>query len=242
MGVDDRPILVDKDRLADAQLFSMLVRIRVNCAGSAAHSTLRTAQLIDRHIGHGQLRHQVVAPLRGVVGDCDDRALTPAAGLATLLSERACGSRAQRQLGYFSVGMMSSSSGLRNLLSEREEATTQPRDGIQASTQSIRPRGPRSHIFERPDISTLLVLELPARSDDRSPTGSGGQYKGGRMHKRRGMVNADFSVAMTVVLTRTQQEVEDRALPLRGLWAAAAGQTRPGRRRPGFPAIPCTDR
>jgi hypothetical protein len=48
------------------------------------------------------------------------------------------------------------------------------------------------------------------------------------MHKRRGMVNADFSVAMIVVLTRTQEEVEDRVLPLRGLWAAAARQSRPG--------------
>jgi hypothetical protein len=141
----------------------MLVRIRADCAGSAAHSTLRTAQLIDRHIGHGRLRHQVVALLRGVVGDCDDHALAPAAGLATLLSERACGSRALRQrlLGYFSVGMTSSSSALRNLLSEREEATTQPRDGIQASTQSIRPHGPRSYIFERPGIPTLRFWNCP---------------------------------------------------------------------------------
>ena len=37
--------------------------------------------------------------------------------------------------------MMASSSGFRNLLSEKEEATTQPRDGIQTSKQSIRPQG-----------------------------------------------------------------------------------------------------
>jgi hypothetical protein len=41
---------------------------------------------------------------------------------------------------------------LRNTLSEKEEATTQPRNGVWASKQSIRPHGPQSHIFERPDI------------------------------------------------------------------------------------------
>jgi len=55
--------------------------------------------------------------------------------------------------GYPSIGIghfLFSVSG--NMLSEKEEATTQPKDGIWASKQSIRPLGPRSHIFERPDL------------------------------------------------------------------------------------------
>ena len=154
VAVNDCSVLTDKDRLADAKLFDAGANARDLRGFRPANATLCLAQLVDRHVGHRQPRQQIVAPLRGVIGDLGKRALAlPAsARLGFQIRSEAVG----RSDDGFRAGSLGGHCGFlfcfRDTLSEKEEATTQPRNGIWASKQSIRPSGPRSHIFERPDI------------------------------------------------------------------------------------------
>jgi hypothetical protein len=54
----------------------------------SADTTRRRAQFVDRHIGYRQLRQQVIAPLRGMVGDLGERALALPAGARLCFQSR----------------------------------------------------------------------------------------------------------------------------------------------------------
>src|SRR5271166_6369253 len=146
VAVDDCPVLADQDRLADTELLDAGADPRDLREVRTADATLRLAQLVDRHIGgHRQLRQQVIAPLRGMVGDLGERALAFPAGARLRFQSRreAVGGRDDGFAGvsfdrHWSLPLL----GFRNMQSEKEEATTQPRDGIWATKQSIRPLGP----------------------------------------------------------------------------------------------------
>jgi hypothetical protein len=154
------PSFAGQDRLANAEGFDAGADARDLRCFRPADATRRLAQFVDRHIGHHQLRQHVIAPLQGMVGNLGERALAlPAGSRLGFQSRREAigpcdGSFASVSVNrHWSLPLL----GFRNLLSEKEEATTQPRDGVWASKQSIRPRGPRSHISERPDIRPSLV-------------------------------------------------------------------------------------
>ena len=104
MAVNDRPVATDEDRLADAELLNAGANTRNLRGVRPAHATRRSAQLVGRHIGHRQLRQQVVAPFRGVIGDLGERALPLPASVR-------CRSRRARDFA-FSLGVRPSDTAM----------------------------------------------------------------------------------------------------------------------------------
>jgi hypothetical protein len=133
--VDDCSVLTDEDRLADAELFDAGADTRDLLGVRPADTTRRLAQLVDWHVGHRQLRQQIVAPFRGVIDDLSKRALAlpPSARFGFQSRREAVG----RSDDGFRAGSLGGHCGFlfcfRNTLSEKEEATT-PTRAVASST------------------------------------------------------------------------------------------------------------
>ena len=159
VAVDDCPVLIDKDRLADAELFDAGPDPRDLRGVLAAHSTLRLAQLLNRHIGHGQLRQQVVAPLRGVVGDLGQRALAHPAG------SRLCFQSRREAVGHSDSSSARVFFGWHDVFlfwfpehAVRKGRGDHPTEGRSRGLEAVNPTPwAGSHIFERPELPTLQV-------------------------------------------------------------------------------------
>ena len=171
MAVNDCPVLTDEDRLADAELFDAGANPRDLRGFRPANATRRLAQLVDRHVGHRQLRQQVVAPLRGVIGDPGERALALAASarLCFQFRREAVGRSDRRLCGGISRSTSAASSSRSPEHAVRKGRGDHPTEERNLGLEAVNPTpwAAISHL-RAPEHPSLLALELPARLDDRS--------------------------------------------------------------------------